>query len=275
VSITTPGSAERIQLDTPWVKRAVAWRAIARGWRLGELRCGDPLPKSLALTAAGLDERSPGTVVGIAARRESGGMIETEGLTKQLGGRTVVSDVRSAVTGDLGQTQLSPRPSISTRRHLVKHSRTEELHDVKLDVKVVLCGLWISMLFVFAYVDILGFWRADVIKGALAGRVPGPGFEINQAFLVLATVYILIPSLMVLVSLLAPASINRTTNIVVSLIYLASVLVSIIGETWIYFILGSVIEALLLLAVARAAWTWPPAKCKTRQVITPAPVPLD
>ena len=139
----------------------------------------------------------------------------------------------------------------------MSHDRTSGLHDAKPDVKVVLSGLWISMLFVFAYVDIFGFWRADVIDGALAGEVPGPGFEINQTFLVLTTVYILIPSLMVIVSLLAPAAINRTTNIVVSLIYLVSVVGSVIGETWVYFILGSVIEALLLLAVARAAWTWP------------------
>ncbi len=30
-SITTPGRVERIQPDSAWVKRAVAWRAIARG----------------------------------------------------------------------------------------------------------------------------------------------------------------------------------------------------------------------------------------------------
>lgn len=142
-------------------------------------------------------------------------------------------------------------------RHSLNRNRTAELHDVKLDVKVVLSGLWISMLFVFAYVDIFGFWRADVLNGALAGTVPGPGFEINQTFLVLTTVYILIPSLMVIVSLLAPARINRTTNIVVSLIYVASLVASTIAETWIYFILGSVIEAMLLLAIARVAWTWP------------------
>lgn len=132
----------------------------------------------------------------------------------------------------------------------------ENLHDTKVDVKVVLCGLWISMLFVFAYVDIFGFWRADVINGALVGKVPA-GFEIHQPFLVFTTIYILIPSLMVIVSLLAPARMNRTINIVVSLIYLASVVVSIVGETWIYFILGSVVEVMLLLAIATFAWTWP------------------
>ena len=136
-------------------------------------------------------------------------------------------------------------------------NRTADLHDTKVDVKVVLCGLWISMLFVFAYVDIFGFWRADVINGALAGKVPGPGFEINQAFLVLTTIYILIPCLMVIVSLLAPARINRPANIVVSLTYLASVVAAAVGETWTYFILGSVVEVMLLLAIARVAWTWP------------------
>ena len=136
-------------------------------------------------------------------------------------------------------------------------NRTADLHDTKVDVKVVLCGLWISMLFVFAYVDIFGFWRADVINGALAGKVPGPGFEINQAFLVLTTIYILIPCLMVIVSLLAPARINRPANIVVSLTYLASVVAAAVGETWTYFILGSVVEVMLLLTIARVAWTWP------------------
>jgi len=138
----------------------------------------------------------------------------------------------------------------------VNKIRTTDLQDTKVDTKVVLCGLWISTLFVFAYVDIFGFWRADVINGALTGKVPGPGFEIDQTYLVLTTIYILVPSLMVIVSLLAPAARNRASNLVVSLTYLATIVLSLIGETWIYFILGSVVEALLLLAIARVAWTW-------------------
>ena len=50
--------------------------------------------------------------------------------------------------------------------------RTTEVQDSKVDTKIVLSGLWISTLFVFAYVDIFGFWRAEVIQGALAGKVP-------------------------------------------------------------------------------------------------------
>jgi Family of unknown function (DUF6326) len=132
-----------------------------------------------------------------------------------------------------------------------------DLQDTKVDVKVVLSSLWISMMFVFAYVDIFGFWRADVINGALAGKVPGAGVKITQSFLAFATVYILIPSLMVVVSLIASARINRTANIVASLIYAASVVGYLIGETWWYYIVGSIVEVMLLLSIARVAWTWP------------------
>jgi hypothetical protein len=136
-------------------------------------------------------------------------------------------------------------------------ARRADLQDTKVDVKVVLGGLWISTLFVFAYVDILGFWRADVIKGALDGEVPDAGFTINQTFLAFTTIYILIPSLMIVVSLIAPARINRLINLIASSLYAASVVVGVVGETWGYYIIGSLVEVLLLLSIARLAWTWP------------------
>jgi len=147
------------------------------------------------------------------------------------------------------KASVTPTPSTTTG--------TQDLRDTKVDVKVVLSGLWISMLFVFAYVDIFTFWRADAINGALAGKVPDAGFTINQTFLVFTTIYVLIPILMIVVSLIAPARINRTANIVASLIYAASVVVGAIGETWSYYIIGSVVEVMLLLAIARVAWKWP------------------
>jgi hypothetical protein len=138
----------------------------------------------------------------------------------------------------------------------VTSARTADRQDVTVDRRVVLSGLWISTLFVFAYVDIFGFWRADVIDGALAGEVPGVGFQIDQTFLTLTTLYVLVPSLMVVVSLVAPARVNRAANVVVSLLYVASIAATLIGETWVYYWLGSGVEVVLLLVVARTAWTW-------------------
>ncbi|MEO3924991.1 DUF6326 family protein [Micromonosporaceae bacterium B7E4] len=132
-----------------------------------------------------------------------------------------------------------------------------DLLDTKLDVKVVLCGLWVTTLLVFAYVDIFGFYRADVINGVLAGEVSGTEFTIDQTFLVLTTLYIVVAALMVVVSLLAQARVNRIANIVVSLIYVVTATATLIGESWVYYIVGTLIEIALLLVIIRVAWAWP------------------
>lgn len=129
--------------------------------------------------------------------------------------------------------------------------------DTKVDVKVVLCGLWVATLFVFAYVDIFGFYRADVIEGVVAGEMSGTGFAIDQRFLALTTLYIVVAALMTVVSLLARARVNRIANIVVSLFYVVTAATSLIGETWFYYIAGTLIEMALLLVVTRVAWAWP------------------
>ena len=139
----------------------------------------------------------------------------------------------------------------------MKPTRTREYQDTEVNVKIVLSGLWISMLFLFAYVDIFAFWRADVINGALVGEVPGQGVSINQAFLAMATGYVLIPILMIVVSLLARPSVNRLLNVGVSIVYAISIAALSIGEEWVYYLLGSFFEVLFLLAIARIAWKWP------------------
>ena len=135
---------------------------------------------------------------------------------------------------------------------------TRQYQDTQVDVKLVLSALWIAMLFVFAYVDIFGFYRADVLDAALDGKVATTDFTVNQVFLTLTLIYVLLPSLMVVLSLVLKPRVNRIINIVVSLLYMISIIVSCIGETWTYYILGSVVEAILLAAIARVAWMWPP-----------------
>lgn len=136
------------------------------------------------------------------------------------------------------------------------NARPEPVDSAPLDRRLVLSGLWTSMLFVFAYVDIFGFFRADVVNGALAGEIPGPGFEIDQTFLALTTLYILLPSLMVAGSLLLPHRHNRVVNLVLAAIYALTIVGGMVGETWVYYLLGSVVELLLLLTIVRVAHRW-------------------
>ena len=136
-------------------------------------------------------------------------------------------------------------------------TKARQYQDTRIDVKLVLSALWIAMLIVFAYVDIFGFLRADVLRAALDGRMAATGITVDQVFLVFTTVYILIPTLMVFLSLVLRPRVNRIVNIVVALVYAVSIIAACIGETWAYYFLGSAAEVVLLIAIVRTAWTWP------------------
>ena len=134
---------------------------------------------------------------------------------------------------------------------------TRTYTDTRIDTKLILSGLWIVMLFVFAYVDIFGFFRSDVLSAALDGRVATTDFGVDQVFLSLTLLYILIPSLMVILSLVLKPRANRIANIVVGVIYAISIIVACIGVGWIYYIAGSIVEVVMLVALVRTASTWP------------------
>jgi hypothetical protein len=140
----------------------------------------------------------------------------------------------------------------------VSATTTRQYRDTPVDVKLVLSALWVAMLFVFAYVDIFAYLRADVLNAALDGKVATTGFTVNQVFLTLTLTYILVPALMVVLSLLLKPRVNRVINIVVSVLYVIIIIGSAVGEKWAYYFLGSLIEVILLAAIARTAWKWPP-----------------
>lgn len=134
---------------------------------------------------------------------------------------------------------------------------TRQYRDTRVDVKLVLSALWGAMLFVFAYVDIFAFFRADVLGAALEGTVATTPLAVNQVFLTSALIFILPATLMMVLSLVLKPRVNRVLNIVVSLLYAVIIIALCIGETWVYYLLGSAVEVVLLLAIARSAWTWP------------------
>jgi Family of unknown function (DUF6326) len=127
--------------------------------------------------------------------------------------------------------------------------------DVRPHPGVVLSALWTATMFVFAYVDVFGFFRADVLTAALDGRIP-VGFAVDQTFLVLTLAYVAVPSLMVVLSLVLPRRVNRVVTVVVAALYAVSVVASCIGETWVYYLLGSAVEVALLAVAIVVAARW-------------------
>ncbi|MFN3258530.1 MAG: DUF6326 family protein [Ilumatobacter sp.] len=119
-----------------------------------------------------------------------------------------------------------------------------------LDPRLKISALWISTLFVFAYVDVFSLYRPDVRARLDEGKVHE--FAVSETFLFLTTLYIVIPSLMVALTLLMPAVLNRNVNIAVAAIYIFTIVGSAIGDWW-YFVFGSVVEAVLLIGVILVA----------------------
>ena len=135
-------------------------------------------------------------------------------------------------------------------------SATTHYQDYWINPRIKIAALWTSMLFIFVYVDLFSLFRADVRSDIEAGKMFA--FTIGQGFLLGATIYVLIPSLMMFLSLVLSARVTRMANIVAAAFYAVTVAGGAIGE-WSYYILGSLTEVALLAGVVYYAWTWPRA----------------
>jgi hypothetical protein len=144
------------------------------------------------------------------------------------------------------------------------------LEDLRIPVQAKLAAAWTSFMFLCAYVDIIAFFKPGVIVDILAGKVFE--FDVSQTlttFLALMA----IPTFMVVLSMTLPARANRTTNLIVASVQVPYTAFNVVGESWTYFytgppfVLGLVLELILLAVILRYAWTWPR---RTASPATPA-----
>jgi hypothetical protein len=133
-------------------------------------------------------------------------------------------------------------------------SATTEYRDYWINRRIKIAALWASMMFVFVCVDLFSLYRGDVRADIEAGKIAA--FTIGQGYLLGVTIYVVVPSLILFLSLVLPVRVMRMTNIVLAVLYAVTIAGSAIGE-WNYFILGSLTETALLAGIAYYAWTWP------------------
>jgi hypothetical protein len=143
---------------------------------------------------------------------------------------------------------------MATQAPTTQETANMEFEPFRVNVRIKISALWTAMLFVFAYVDIFGFFRADVRADLEAGVIGG--FTVNETFLLATTIYIVIPSLMVFGALVLRPRVNRIGNMALSMIYALTIIAGAVGE-WNYYILGSAVEVALLAAIFHYARAWP------------------
>jgi len=133
------------------------------------------------------------------------------------------------------------------------------LEELRLPVQAKLAAAWATFMFLYIYVDILGFYKPGVVDDILVGVVWE--FDITPTWAITALTLLAIPIFMVVLSMVLPARANRIANLVVASIQVPFAAFNAwgeVGEPWMYFyILGVALELVVLAFILRSAWTWP------------------
>lgn len=133
---------------------------------------------------------------------------------------------------------------------------TKLLVDVNIDVKLKLAALWIVLMFCYTYADILGFYAPGNLEELISGEIAG--IQMTQELLLGSAILMVIPSIMIFLSLVLKAKVNRIVNILAGLVFLI-VLVSTFftGRNPAYYILFASVKAVLLVLIVWHGWKWP------------------
>lgn len=130
------------------------------------------------------------------------------------------------------------------------------MEDVKINVKIKLSALWVTLMFFMLYADVLTFYQPGALEEIIAGELAG--IQINQAFLITAAIVMAIPSVMVFLSLTLKAKANRWANIILGIeqagVLLGSVLLARAFDP--HYIFYNIIEAVLIALIIWYAWKW-------------------
>jgi phage shock protein PspC (stress-responsive transcriptional regulator) len=147
------------------------------------------------------------------------------------------------------------------------------LDNPTIPVQIKLAAAWTSFTFLYAYVDILNFYKPGVLDGILDGLVWR--FDISATLLTIFLVSVSIPAVMVILSLTLPARVNRAANLVVAALLIPYSAFNAAGATWewaAFYGISIGIEVLLLAFILRSARTWPRTRSDAAE-LAPADIP--
>ena len=131
----------------------------------------------------------------------------------------------------------------------------KSLDDKKINIKIVLAGLWIVLMILFLYADVFSLYRTGQIEKMISGYM-GP-FIVSQNSLLLSSILMAIPALMIIISLTIKTNINRYINIVVAFVYILVEIGNMIGETWIYYLVYGIFELAITIIIIINSIKWP------------------
>lgn len=134
------------------------------------------------------------------------------------------------------------------------------MEDIKINVKIRLAALWITVMLLYIYGDIFSFFVPGHMKALMDGHM-GLG-KVTPGKMVFIAVMMVIPALMVYLSLVLKPAINRILNIVVGALYTVIMVLAVMDTLdpwWAFYVMLGVIEMLITILIVIRAWRWPRA----------------
>ena len=128
------------------------------------------------------------------------------------------------------------------------------LIDIKVNVKIKIAALWTAIMFLYIYNDYFALLQpghiSDIMEGNL-GMLPT-----TQGALFAAALMMAVPAVMIFLTLVFKAKVNRITNIVVGALYAGLMIFALPGE-WIFYIFMGIVEIVLTILIIWYAIKWP------------------
>ena len=157
-------------------------------------------------------------------------------------------------------------PSKKLKEQTYYHIKLQEMNlnkakessyeDVKINIKIELSALWVSVTFFYIYGDYFELYVPEKITGIINGE----SMLNNPIKLFLASLLLAIPSLMICLSIILKPVINKWLNIVFGVFFTAIMLliaITSISEWRVFYVFYAVIESILTSVVVWTAFNWP------------------
>ena len=131
----------------------------------------------------------------------------------------------------------------------------------KIDVRIKLSALWIAEMFCYLFAAVWDNYKPGVLEELIAGEIDG--IAITQEVLFGNAVMMVIPSVMVFMSLILKAKVNRLANIILSIFFTGVILITyayyyVSGvNKWVYSYVFTITEIMLYALIVWHAWKWP------------------
>lgn len=136
-----------------------------------------------------------------------------------------------------------------------KDQSMAHLQALEVPHPVKLSAGWAATVLCYIYCDYFDLYAPGKLQAMQDGE--GPFGPVSQMSLIGAAVLLIIPSVMVFVSVVAPAKLSRFLNVGVGAIYTVIMSLLLVVAPWYFYKLFAGVEAALTATIVVMAWRWP------------------